>query len=355
VYPKNILIVYEQAGAPQSYVRGKLLEELFKKNGINIKSVFLHAAGNTNVGIYSRVKRRFSNKFHKEIILINEHRIALLSKKYDIVLFIKVPSLRLVKLIKEYSSAKLIYDLADFVDTKSYQSPSKAEIESILKIVDVVTYDCNSAKDCALKFNKNIHSWPTCSQVEHFDKVRQDKYRNGGSINIGWIGSPSTSFNLFKIWEPLERIFSKYDNIRLTLLGADKKLIPMFENVSYSLYPGYYSPEKMIEEGLKMDIGIFPQFSNELAKTHGYLKALVYMGAGAALVCSPVGDINELIIDGENGFLAKDEYEWHDKLERLIIDEDLRKRISANGLKTAREDKFSIKHSYEELMKAFLK
>lgn len=351
--PKNLLIIYENAESPQSYVRGKLLEELFRNDGINIKSVFLDATANTNTGIYSKIKRRLNNKSSKEILLEKEFRIALLSNKYDLILFIKVSSLSLVKLIKKYSSAKLVYDLADFVDTKSHQSPAKAEIESILKIVDVVTYDCISTKNSALKYNSNVHNWPPCSQVEYFDKARQNKPRNDGSINIGWIGSHSTSFNLFKVWDPLEEIFSKYDNIRLTLLGAEKSLIPMFENVSYSLLSGAYSPDKMIEEGLKIDIGIFPRFSNELAKSHGYLKALIYMSAGAAVICSPIGEIEELIIDGENGLLAKDEYEWYDKLEKLIINEKFRNKLAENGLKTAHEERFSIKHSYEELLKAF--
>ena len=59
-------------------------------------------------------------------------------------------------------------------------------------------------------------------------------------------------------------------------------------------------------------------------------------------VASPVGVNTEIIQDGVNGFLAKDEKEWIEKLSLLIKNSELRQRLGKAGRKTV-EERYSVK------------
>ena len=50
----------------------------------------------------------------------------------------------------------------------------------------------------------------------------------------------------------------------------------------------------------------------------------------------------EIIQDGVNGFLAKDEKEWIEKLSLLIKNSELRQRLGRAGRKTV-EERYSVK------------
>ena len=54
-------------------------------------------------------------------------------------------------------------------------------------------------------------------------------------------------------------------------------------------------------------------------------------------IASPVGVNREIAQDGVNGFLASTPDEWRLKLEALIHDPDLRRRIGAAGRRTIHE------------------
>ena len=154
------------------------------------------------------------------------------------------------------------------------------------------------------------------------------------------------------ILEPLEAIFSRFDNIHLRIVGSGNNpaLIPCFEKVRYSTKP-YYSQTELIQEVLKMDIGLFPLFDIENSKARGILKATVYMSGETAVISSAVGQSKDLIQDGVNGMLATSNKEWEDKLETLITNSELRKKISVNGMETVRAN-FTLEQNFEKLLSA---
>ena len=63
-------------------------------------------------------------------------------------------------------------------------------------------------------------------------------------------------------------------------------------------------------------------------------KALQYMSLKLPVVASPVGVNKEIISNGINGMLAKDEREWYDKILELYDDNQLYTKISENGYNT---------------------
>jgi glycosyltransferase involved in cell wall biosynthesis/LPS sulfotransferase NodH/tetratricopeptide (TPR) repeat protein len=66
------------------------------------------------------------------------------------------------------------------------------------------------------------------------------------------------------------------------------------------------------------------------------MAVLEMLAAGLPVVAEPKGALPELIVDGRNGFLASDEAEVADRLDRLLRSPELRRRLGASSRRTAR-------------------
>jgi glycosyltransferase involved in cell wall biosynthesis len=290
-----------------------------------------------------------------DAIAVHLHRVRItrMAAQYDAIVLVKVSGLRFVESIRRCARGLLVYDLSDAVWLPHF-GDTYSDIRQILRTVDVVTWDYRYTLEFARQYNSNTRPWPAASQVELFDESRGRPKPSvtDGRLTLGWVGSDGTVFSLYKIWEALEHVFAAHPNLHLRLLGVgtDKSRWPHFERVSYSVLPSY-SPRQMVEEVLKMDIGLFPLFDVQDSCVRGFLKALVYMSGEAAVIASPCGQVPEVIQDGVNGMLANSTQEWVEKLERFITDHELRRRIASAGLETARRD-YGLERSFEALLGA---
>lgn len=350
-------------GLSQDFVRGKIYQDLFVSRGITATYIGHHFPPpgwlmRPSARIVQRLTTSLEYKtFWKVVDVIgtrlNRRRIIRMAGHYDAIVLVKVSSPSLVEQIRRNSGALMVYDLSDAV-WLPFLGTDYPDIRRILSTVDVVTWDYKYTLEFARQYNPNTRPWPAASQVELFDKRRGQPKPSSvdGSITLGWLGSFGTVFNLYKIWEALEHVFETHPNLNLRLVGAgtDRWLWPHFERVSYSVLP-FYSPRQMIDEVLKMDIGLFPLFNVQDSCVRGFLKALVYMSGEAAMIASPRGQVSELIQDGVNGMLADSTQEWVDNMEWLITDHELRRRIAAAGLETVRRD-YSLEKSFEALLRA---
>jgi hypothetical protein len=76
-----------------------------------------------------------------------------------------------------------------------------------------------------------------------------------------------------------------------------------------------------------MDLGIMPLPDEPWARGKCGMKAIQYMGIGIPAVVSPVGANREIVQDGVTGFHAATGAEWVEKLDLLLSDSDLRRRL----------------------------
>ena len=359
----KVLVVTEAGDAwPSGKIRALIYKELFRKYGDSVRYMSrLVPALSRLLSGSNRLARilflrfgigRVLNRFNLFLARINERRVLLAAKSYDVVYLQKITSWQLVSALAKSRSPRLVYDLNDGLWLPSREELTGGRISDILSTVDGVTCDNQYGLAYARQFNKNCHLVPDPAQVDLFDRRRDTKVRDRSGITLGWIGSPATLFNLFVIWEPLERLFSKIENVTLRIVGAGENVssLPRFEKVKFSLKP-YYTQEEMVEEVLGMDIGLFPLFEVEDSLARGILKAAIYMSGEAAVVCSPIGQCIDLIHDGINGMLAKSSTEWTEKLELLITDSALRQRITNAGLETVRST-FSLERCFGSLHSA---
>jgi glycosyltransferase involved in cell wall biosynthesis len=92
-----------------------------------------------------------------------------------------------------------------------------------------------------------------------------------------------------------------------------------------------------IETLQDFDIGIMPLPNNQWTKGKCGFKGLQYMALEIPCIMSPVGVNAEIIMDGENGFLADAAEEWIEKISSLIESESLRQAMGKAGRKTVQK------------------
>jgi glycosyltransferase involved in cell wall biosynthesis len=89
-----------------------------------------------------------------------------------------------------------------------------------------------------------------------------------------------------------------------------------------------------------LDVGVMPLPDDEWSRGKCGMKALQYMALGIPPVVSPVGVNATIVRDGINGFHARTDDEWVEKIGLLLRDPDLRARLGAEARRTV-EDGFS--------------
>ena len=147
----------------------------------------------------------------------------------------------------------------------------------------------------------------------------------------------------------MQQLSKKYDFV-LKIFGAGETInIPgvKVENYDWHL-------EKEVEYFQFIDIGIYPLIDTLWVRGKAGFKAIQYMAVGVPVVASLIGMNKEIIKDGVNGYLARTEKEWIEKISKLMEDSNLRKKIGLEGRKTV-EEKFSVKanvHTYLDIIKA---
>jgi glycosyltransferase involved in cell wall biosynthesis len=356
----RLLVVLEAGDRwPSGVVRGLAYRELFAAHGFAAcfqarQPLAMMDWLSSPHSIFFRILIR---PFVKELLLkwaerTGEQRILRLAQNVDVVYLSKVYSYPLIQRLCRETSARVVYDFGDAV---WLVGKTQNEFNEVLRSVDAVTTDNELTADYVRTFNANCTVIPDTPQVEEFDKRRAELgNKPDDRVILGWIGTPSTTYNLYVIWEALEEVFRRHPELDLRLVGTghDLQCLPPFEKVRFSYRPVYNQAE-MIEEIFKMHIGLFPLQNVEKSQVRGVLKALVYMSGEATVISSPIGQSADIIQDGVNGLLAGSTQEWVDKLELLINDRDLRDRLARNGLETVRSQ-FRLDQSFAKLKDVLL-
>lgn len=357
---KRILVVLEAGSrSPSGVVRALVYRDLFAAHGFSSEFVVRQPiqlmSWINNLPYVLRVI--VSRPWLKSRLLrwrtkASERRILKLACEVDIVYMSKVLSYPFVQALCNKTDARVVYDFGDAV---WLEKEEQDEFNALLKSVDAVTTDNEVTADYVRRYNSDCTVIPDAPVLEAFDKRRADLgSKQKDRITLGWIGSPGTAYNLYLIWDALEELFSRHPELHLRLVGTGNnlQLLPPFEKVRFSYRP-FYTQAEMVEEVFSMDVGLFPLQNVERCRARGVFKATNYMSGEAVVVASPVGQCAEFIDDGVNGMLAGSTQEWIDKLELLINDAGLRRRLTESGLESVRAN-FRLDQSFAKLKQVLL-
>ncbi len=162
-------------------------------------------------------------------------------------------------------------------------------------------------------------------------------------ITIGWIGSPTTVKYLRGIVPMLEQLNKRFP-IELLVVNGPKGV-----EFSGKMRQIVWTEENEVEAILQMDIGIMPLPDDKWERGKCAYKLIQYMACGLPVVASPVGMNNQVVIHGENGYLANTDEEWIDALSDLIQHPEKRKAMGDRGRTLVHAD-FTIENNFPKMV-----
>ena len=245
-----------------------------------------------------------------------------------------------VKYIVDFDDA--IFHNYDLNKNRFVRFLFKNKINAVMKNSECVVAGNSYLYTKAIHSNaKKVVIIPTVIDTKNYNvktNYQSDK------IIIGWIGSPST-FKYVKSLFPLFVELTEKYNCKIHIVGAKEEKERWSKNIEYI----EWTEVTEIENIKTFDIGIMPlDYSPwELGKCS--YKLIQYMGCGIPVVASPVGMNKEVVEDGINGYLAKNDIEWKEQLVKLIQNPSLRESFGKNG-RVKVEENYSLEVNYPKLL-----
>jgi glycosyltransferase involved in cell wall biosynthesis len=227
---------------------------------------------------------------------------------------------------------KVIFDFDDAVfldhETGLAQSQSWQEKFAFILARSRVVIAGNSY---LAEFAKPVNPWveviptPIDGEIYRPRKIRLP----GQPVTIGWMGTASNLKYAFTLLPVMKALLAEIDARFLVVTGLSEK--PLEFDFSDKIALKTWRAETEISDLQLFDIGIMPLADNAYSRGKCGFKLLQYMAVGIPVVASPIGMNCRIVEDGINGFLAKNEQEWLDKLQSLCADENLRQRLGRAG------------------------
>ena len=256
-------------------------------------------------------------------------------KQYDIVyLFLWVTPFGspLMERLFVWRNPNYIYDIDDAIFLKSLGKVNKST--DIIKGRTKPFFLMKRAKhvitctpyltDVALTYNNKVTDISSTINTETYQPV--NTYQNDHKLVLGWSGSHSTSQFLYLLKDVLLEL-NKRKPFRLVTMGDSSFKI---EGLDMEAIP--WSEKMEIPTLQRFDIGLYPlPLDSDWVLGKSGLKALQYMAVSIPVVATAIGANFRIIEDGETGFLVKTPEEWISKIELLMDQPELRKRIGMNG------------------------
>jgi len=282
-------------------------------------------------------------------------------KKYEIIFVQREAFFTGITFFERKFSKKsnLIFDFDDSIWLPNVSNANKKfewlknydKTKTIISYAKTVIAGNKYLADYARQFNNNVKIIPTTINTDYH--INKQKNKDKDRICIGWTGTSTTVQHFELTVSVLEKIKNKYrDLVYFKLIGEEN-----YTNQKLNLKGTKWCLETEIDDLSEINIGIMPLPDDEWAKGKCGLKGLQYMALEIPTIMSPVGVNTEIIKDGVNGFLAKTEQEWFNKLSLLIESEALRMQLGKAGRQTVVE-KYSVeanKQKYLEVLHAALK
>jgi glycosyltransferase involved in cell wall biosynthesis len=279
-------------------------------------------------------------------------------KDADIVIFSRAYNRPFMGLLWRCKAAgiKVVYEIDDDVwnipDTnpsqKSFENKYQQVIEDTILEADMVTVSTEPLKKMVSRLHDNVKVIPNALDLEKWGKRP-----NNEELNIGFSGGSNHLEDLLMIVDDIAKLQEKYDfkfilqgfvarpleadgyeeSLKNSIGFADEKdekissmkleLYRKLLDLKKFLHIPFYPPEmhpKVLQRA-DLDIGLMPVKGYKFDESKSIIKLLEYTAVGTTAIASnmaPYKNVAPYTIENDN---------WYEGIEKLILDEKLRKDI----------------------------
>ena len=171
---------------------------------------------------------------------------------------------------------------------------------------------------------------------------------NCSNLKILYVGRVIKEKGVTELAGVFESLVRKYTNLELSIVGEGPELGNLKGKKGISC-KGYLAREKhLVREYQSSDIFVLNSFEIDGWQEFFGMALIEAMACGLPCIATDCVGPVELVEDGASGFIIpqKDEKALYDKLEHLILDEDLRTKFGARGRERAME--FAVEATAEK-------
>jgi N-acetyl-alpha-D-glucosaminyl L-malate synthase BshA len=223
---------------------------------------------------------------------------------------------------------------------------TKSLSKLVLKNADAVIALTEDMKRKMQKiYDRNVFVIPNGIDLERFNNLPKETLRKRWKIKdedeiITFVGTLRPIKGVEYLIRAMKIVRQKSTGARLMLVGDGEerekleKLVKELILEEYVRFIGKVQNEKVPEYMVASDIFILPSLSEGFPVT-----VLEAMASGLPIIVTRVRGLQEIIKDGENGFLVepKNPEQIAEKVLMLLEDDELRERISRNNKKRVKD------------------
>ena len=267
-------------------------------------------------------------------------------KLFDVVVVQRIlPFLDVLRKKCNKYDIKLIYETDDDLLGVEKNSPSyeyvnrvSDSIKNFIEDSEVITV---TTPTLASKFDESKTVIISNYYVDSVLNIKED-IKTEGKLKLGYYGTLTHSKDLFLIKNVILRLKEKYD-FDFEVVGGFNASDNVDESwfKSIELPPNNMDFEKFmgwLSKTIDWDIALVPLENSPFNQCKSELKFIELAVLGLPGVYSDMCVYNNVVTDGIDGFLAANDDEWVEKIEMLILDNDLRKSIRKNALNKVLRD-----------------
>lgn len=193
-------------------------------------------------------------------------------------------------------------------------------------------------------FSIDFQKYPNLLSHFTFQEIPQIILNNSAKVRIGIIADPSQASDLKTVEDALTSLLETHkDAIEIIIFGWTAKVAEHFKmfqkrRITYEKPVPFYEHHARLNS-LAFDIGLLPLVDNTFnISSKAFNRFLDYSGSRIPIIAPNLPQVNQLIEDGENGYVAASQEEWIAKTSRLITDAALRKAMGQAAFSMAWEN-----------------
>lgn len=304
----------------------------------------------TRYRVDHQIEQLLANGYTADLVFYEKLDLEM-EKYYKTFVFFRCPITDTIRdfITKAKMQNKVIfYDIDDLVFDKEYtktikhlNNMSKEELDlyyngitrmgETLKLCDYAITTtptlANELKKYAKEvfINRNVASE---KMAELSIRATKNRVKDDSKVVIGYLSGSITHNADFELVLPtITEIMKKYAHVYLKVVGIldlPEELKPFSERI---LKEPFVSWKKLPDIVASLDINLAPLEDSLFNRAKSENKWVEAALCKVPTVASDIGAFQEMIVDGKDGFLCKNEKDWFSILDKLILNKELRKKI----------------------------